>query len=143
MTRQLSHTDSVNATTFDPDDYGEKQKDLIAIEAYIRASGYWKLTNLVAGKMISVSPRTVVRVKEGTWKGSLNQDQQMRVSALIGLYKALHLYFGNDDLADEWIALPNAGPLFSGRKPVDAMIEEGLPMIMKTRNYVDALRDGV
>ncbi|MCY4035805.1 MAG: hypothetical protein OXF29_09130, partial [Hyphomicrobiales bacterium] len=82
------------------------------------------------------------RMKDGTWSGSLNQDQSMRLSAIIGLYKALHLYF-SDNIADSWVTLPNKGPLFSGRKPVDVMIEGGLPIMMDTRNYVDALRGGV
>ena len=142
MNQQLSHTDLAdNASGLTGSDK-KRVEELVATKAYVRLVGAWKLSNPIAGKLISVSSRTWARMKNGTWNGSLNQDQSMRLSAIIGLYKALHLYFG-DNIADSWVTLPNKGPLFSGRKPVDVMIEGGLPMMMDTRNYVDALRGGM
>jgi hypothetical protein len=41
------------------------------------------------------------------------------------------------------VRLPNRGPEFDGARPVDAMIEGGLPKILRVRGYVDALRGGV
>ena len=66
----------------------------------------------------------------------------LRASALVGLYKGLHLYFGAD-LADTWVSLPNRGPLFQGNSPVDFMTAGGLPAIMETRDYVDSVRGGL
>jgi hypothetical protein len=81
-------------------------------------------------------------MKTGGWSGRLSRDQLLRASGVVGLYKALHLYF-SDILADEWVRLPNAGPAFASRRPLDAMIDGGLPAILSTRDYVDALRGGV
>ncbi|WP_246660543.1 antitoxin Xre-like helix-turn-helix domain-containing protein [Nitratireductor sp. XY-223] len=113
----------------------------VAAKAYARIVAAWKLNNRLAADLIAVSPRTWARMKSGQWTGRLNRDQLLRVSAITGLYKALHLYF-SDALADRWVGLRNSGPIFSGREPVEAMIEGGLPAIMETRNYVDALRGG-
>ncbi|MGF1627397.1 MAG: antitoxin Xre/MbcA/ParS toxin-binding domain-containing protein, partial [Alphaproteobacteria bacterium] len=93
-------------------------------------------------ELIAVSPRTWSRMKTQSWTGQLSKDQLMRVSAITGLYKALHLYFG-DALADRWVTLDNAGPIFGGRSPAERMIEGGLPAIIEARDYVDALRGGV
>ena len=142
MNQQLPHADSADNASSLTDSDKKRVEGLVAIKAYVRLVRAWKLTNPIAGKLISVSPRTWTRMKDGTWSGSLNQDQSMRLSAIIGLYKALHLYFSGN-IADSWVTLPNKGPLFSGRKPVDVMIEGGLPIMMDTRNYVDALRGGV
>ena len=114
----------------------------VAAKAYARIAAAWGLSNQVAAELIAVSPRTWARMKTGEWTGRLNRDQLMRVSAITGLYKALHLYF-SDALADRWVSLRNTGPLFAGREPIEAMIDGGLPAIMETRNYVDALRGGV
>ncbi len=81
-------------------------------------------------------------MKSQGWSGRLSKDQLTRISAFVGLYKALHLYF-SDDLADDWITLDNAGPTFAGKAPAKKMIEGGLPAILETRDYVDALRGGV
>ena len=66
----------------------------------------------------------------------------LRLSALIGLYKSLELYF-DPPLARDWVKLPNQGPEFDGARPVAAMIAGGLPKIMRVRAYVDALRGGM
>jgi uncharacterized protein (DUF2384 family) len=121
--------------------YDAEQVAAVAAKAYARIVGAWRINNAEAAELIAVSARTWARMKTGAWVGKLNRDQLLRISAMSGLYKALHLYF-SDELADRWISLRNSGPLFAGREPVAAMIEGGLPVIMETRNYVDALRGG-
>lgn len=114
----------------------------VAAKAYARVIAAWELKNEEAAELVAVSPRTWGRMKSQEWSGKLSKDQLTRVSAITGLYKALHLYFG-DELADRWVTLDNAGPTFGGKAPTEKMIEGGLPAIMETRDYVDALRGGV
>ena len=114
----------------------------VAAKAYARLVTAWKLKNSDAAELIAVSPRTWSRMKSQEWSGRLSKDQLIRISAIVGLYKALHLYFG-DELADKWVTLDNSGPVFAGRAPTEKMLDGGLPAIMETRDYVDALRGGV
>ncbi len=114
----------------------------VAAKAYARIVAAWRLKNATAADLISVSPRTWSRIKTQAWDGVLKQDQLLRVSGLVGLYKALHLYFSHD-LADRWVSLPNKGPLFQGRPPEQVMVEGGLPAILAARDYVDAVRGGL
>lgn len=123
------------------DAYDADQVANVAAKAYARIAAFWKLNNAEASELIAVSPRTWARIKTGDWVGTLKRDQLMRISAVTGLYKALHLYF-SDDLADRWTGLNNSGPLFGGRTPIDFMVDGGLPAMLDTRNYVDALRGG-
>ena len=124
------------------DEHGGARVASVAVKAYARVVAAWKLRNKEAADLIAVAPRTWSRMKSPQWSGQMSQDQLMRVSAITGLYKALHLYF-SDDLADKWVSLDNTGPLFAGKTPTEKMIEGGLPAIMETRDYVDALRGGV
>jgi hypothetical protein len=64
------------------------------------------------------------------------------VSALVGIFKGLHLLFA-DGMADRWPTLPNKGPLFGGHSPVKVMIEGGIPAMLDVRRHVDALRGGL
>ena len=91
--------------------------------------------------MLGVSPSTWDRMSAGRWDKSLSQDQLTRVSALVGVFKGLHLLFA-DEMADRWMRLPNKGPLFENRTPVEAMIEGGIPTMLDVRRHVDALRAG-
>ena len=112
------------------------------LEAYRRLVDLWHLSNEEAAALIDVTERTWARVKKPGWSGRLSHDQLLRLSALVGLYKGLHLYF-SDRLADDWPGRPNEGPLFRGARPIAWMIAGGLPAIMAARDYVDALRGGV
>ena len=91
---------------------------------------------------MSVSPSTWDRIRSGEWRQSLSQDQLTRVSAMVGLYKGLHLLFA-DDMADRWVRLRNAGPLFQNLTPIEAMQKRGIPGMIDIRLYVDALRGGL
>lgn len=72
----------------------------------------------------------------------LDVDRLTRISYLVGIYKALHLLYG-DKLADEWIALPNTNPLFGGRTPLQYMIGGGVLALQTVRALLDARRGGL
>ncbi len=86
--------------------------------------------------------RTWERIRAGSWGQTLSQDQLMRVSAMVGVFKGLHLLFA-DDMADRWVRLRNAGPLFVNRTPIEAMRDDGIPGMLDVRRHVDALRGGL
>jgi antitoxin Xre/MbcA/ParS-like protein len=46
-------------------------------------------------------------------------------------------------MADRWPQLPNKGPLFGNRRPIDAMIDGGIPRMLEVRRYIDAVRGGI
>lgn len=72
----------------------------------------------------------------------LEVDRITRISYLLGIYKALHLLYG-DQLADEWVHLPNTNRIFAGRTPLAYMLAGGLPAMHTTRNLLDARRGGL
>lgn len=115
----------------------------VAIKATSRLLAAWGVNDEPAAKLAGVgSTRTWQRMKHENWAGDLSQDQLTRMSALIGLYQGLHVYFGKN-LADDWVNLENDGPLFGGLSPIDFMLENGIPAIIRVRDYVDALRGGL
>jgi len=113
-----------------------------AAKAFARLAKHWSLSNAEAAALLGVSQSTWERLKRGGRSEPLSQDQLTRVSALVGTFKALHLLFA-DGMADRWPQLPNKGPLFDNRRPIDAMIEGGIPRMLDVRRYVDAVRGGL
>lgn len=114
-----------------------------ALEAAIRLVAIWRLTSSQATALMGEgSDRTWFRMKSGEWKGVLSQDALTRISALIGIYKGLHLLF-SEPFADVWVKKPNNEPSFGGASPVDFMIAGGIPAMLETRGYIDALRGGL
>ncbi|HEY4135679.1 MAG TPA: DUF2384 domain-containing protein [Alphaproteobacteria bacterium] len=114
-----------------------------AIEGFVRLSELWRLTNSEACALLGdMSERTWFRMKASTWSGELTQDSLTRISATIGIFKGLRLLFSLP-LADEWVKLANAGPVFGGRAPYDVMRDGGIPAMLQVRRHVDALRGGL
>lgn len=114
----------------------------LALKAFRAIAQQWGLSKRDAAALLGVSDVTWDRIERGTWKQALSQDQLTRASAIIGTYKGLHVLFA-DAMADKWPKLPNRGPLFRRLSPVDAMIEGGIPMMLETRLYVDAMCEGI
>ena len=117
-------------------------RQAIALKAYARVAGAWSLTSREAAALADMSESTWKRARKPGYEGNLTQDQMLRLSALVGLYKSLELFF-DEPISREWVKLPNRGPEFDGLRPVDAMNAGGLPKILRVRTYVDALRGGV
>ncbi len=113
----------------------------VAVKAFLNLARAWDLSNVEAAALIGVSPSSLDRMKRGA-RPTLNQDQMTRVSALIGIFKGLHLLFV-DDMADAWLRRANSGPLFQRRTPIEAMIDGGIPAMLDVRRYVDAVRGGL
>jgi uncharacterized protein (DUF2384 family) len=120
---------------------GTERVDAAAAKALPRIFNAWGLDNEEAAELLRVGSRTYQRMKAQSWVGSLDEDQRVRASAIVGIYKALHVYF-SDDLADHWIQLPNKGSPFNERTPLFFMREGGIPALLFVRQFLDALRGG-
>ncbi|WP_323020931.1 MbcA/ParS/Xre antitoxin family protein [Pararhodobacter sp.] len=117
------------------------QVNAIALKAYARIVDAWALSLKEAAALADMSESTWKRARKPDFTGELTKDQLLRLSAVIGIYKSLELYF-SEPLARGWFSRPNTGPLFGGLRPVDTAIEGGLPQILAIRTYLDALRGG-
>jgi uncharacterized protein (DUF2384 family) len=113
-----------------------------ALEAVRNLAKAWSATGDEMAALLGVSSSTWDRIKAGAWGQALSQDQLTRASAIVGIFKGLHLLFA-DSMADRWIRLRNSGPLFGNRTPMETMIDGGIPVMIEVRRYVDALRGGL
>lgn len=127
-----------NEQTFQPDD--EKIRAAI-IKAVIKASEAWKLTNQEGADLFDVPIATWNRMKNGSFKGRLDQDKITRASLIIGIFKGLRLLF-NGPLTYGWVKSKNNGLAFNGQTPLQIMIENGIPAMVVVRQHIDALRGG-
>lgn len=73
---------------------------------------------------------------------TLDTDTLTRVSYLIGMFKALNIAYG-EELADEWIKLPNTNRIFAGQSPLAFLLSGGLPAFQVVRRLLDARRGGL
>ena len=74
-------------------------------------------------------------------KRTLGADTLLRISYLVGIFKALNILYG-EALADEWVRLPNTNRIFAGHTPLDYMKAGGIPALQTVRRLLDARRGG-
>lgn len=113
-----------------------------AINAFVKVAHNWRLTESQSrGLLGGIASSTFHAWKTEPDKQRLTQDTLIRISLVIGIYKALHIYFGHE-WADQWVTLGNRGPLFGGAAPIDYMISQGQPGMVQVRRMLDAWRGG-
>ncbi len=113
-----------------------------AIKAFLRIVHQWGLNEEQArGLLGGVASSTYHAWKTKPEGRKLDQDTLTRISLVIGIYKALHIYFGQP-WADRWIVLGNRSPMFAGQAPIDYMLHRGQPGMMEIRRMLDMWRGG-
>ena len=73
---------------------------------------------------------------------TLPLDTLLRISAILGIYKALTILFEDENQALVWLKGPHRGTLFAGASPMTYMLEGGHDGLMSVRRYLDAWRGG-
>ena len=72
---------------------------------------------------------------------TLDADRLVRISYLVGIFKALNILH-SEQLADEWVRLPNSNRIFRGVTPLAFMLTGGVPAMQAVRRLLDARRGG-
>ena len=112
-----------------------------ALAAFFKIVQTWGLRDESARQLLGgVSNGVFYQLKRGQ-KKTLDQDKLTRISLLLGIFKSLSLLYSRK-LADSWINLPNASPMFKGEAPLIYLIKGGLPALMRVRQMLEARREG-
>jgi len=85
---------------------------------------------------------TFFKFKDAPNSVILSFDSLVRISALLGIYKALHILYPDAKFADQWPKLPNSNPLFGGRPALDLMVDGGIDALYQVRRLLDGRRGG-
>ena len=113
-----------------------------ALKGFFRLMQAWRLRDEDARELLGgVSSSTYYEWKKNPDR-VLEVDRITRISYLIGIYKSLHIQYG-DKLADEWVSLANSNTIFAGRNPLQYMMAGGLLAMQTVRSLLDARRGGL
>ncbi len=74
--------------------------------------------------------------------GTLSCDALVRISLIVGIYKALHILYPEPELAGQWVKLRNSNPIFGGGTPLALMIDGGIDGLHQVRRLLDGRRGG-
>ena len=112
-----------------------------AIRTFFNIMDRWEVRDEDARRLLGgVSNGPFYEMKKNADR-VLESDRLLRVSYLIGIFKALNILY-SESLADRWIQLPNSNRIFGGQAPLAYMMKGGLPAMQIVRRLLDARRGG-
>ncbi len=113
-----------------------------AMRTFFNIAAAWGLSvNQQRGLLGWPAVSTYHKYKSGG-VGALPYDMLVRISLVIGIYKALHILYPEPELADQWIRLRNSNVLFGGQTPLAVMIDSGIDGLYRVRRMLDGRRGG-
>lgn len=113
-----------------------------AVPAFFKIADAWSLKDELSRQLLGgVSNGAFYQLKRGE-KKTLDQDKLTRISLLLGIFRALNILYSRK-LADAWMTLPNANPMFQGEPPLTYLIKGGVPAFVRVRQLLDARRGGL
>ena len=111
-----------------------------ALRSFFNIASLWELSVQEQRALLGwPAPSTFHKYKAGQ-VGTLSYDMLVRVSLVLGIYKALHILYPDRQLADRWVKLPNSNPLFGGRPALALMTEGGVDGLLQVRRLLDGRR---
>lgn len=119
-----------------------KRKSGPALRAFFRIADAWDLDPTEQRGLLGWQSKSTVY----NWKAAMDDvtlpyDVLVRLSLILGIYKALHVLYPDAELADGWMKLRNQNPLFGGRAPLEHAL--GGPIALyDVRRLLDARRGG-
>jgi hypothetical protein len=114
-----------------------------ALKAFFSIMDHWRVRDEDARQLLGgVTNGPYYEMKRNPDGRVLDVDKLLRVSYLIGIFKALQILHA-EALADEWVRLPNTNRIFGGATPLAYMIAGGVPALQTVRRLLDARRGGL
>lgn len=114
-----------------------------ALRAFFNIMERWSVRDEDARQLLGgVTNGPYYEMKKHPMGRVLDADKLLRVSYLVGIFKALNILH-SQGLADDWVRLPNANRLFGGIAPLAYMKQGGAPAMQSVRRLLDARRGGM
>jgi hypothetical protein len=114
-----------------------------ALKAFFNIVDHWGVRDEDARQLLGgVTNGPYYEMKKNPKGRVLDADKLLRISYLIGIFKALNILHGQP-LADQWVCLSNSNRIFVGSTPLVYMMKGGAPAMQTVRRLLDARRGGM
>lgn len=119
-----------------------RRKSGPALRAFFGIAARWQLGAEEERALLGWPPRSTFHKWKAGNPGALPYDTLIRISLVLGVYKALHILYPEAAFADGWVRMANTNPLFAGRAPIDVMAGGDVDALYAVRRLLDGRRGG-
>ena len=111
-----------------------------ALRTFFSIARAWGLSTAEERALLGWPPASTFHKYKSGDAGVLSFDTLMRISLVLGIYKALQLLYPEPAFADRWVRMPNANPVFGGGTPLAFVADNGLDGLHQVRRLLDSRR---
>lgn len=118
-----------------------------ALRTFLNIAEEWRLSEAERLRVLGLPSRStfhgwVAKARKGA-AITLSVDELIRLSLVLGIYKALKIVFARPEDAERWLRAPNSGPAFGGHAPLQLITSGTQDALTMVRWHLDAWRGGV
>ncbi len=111
-----------------------------ALRTFFNILERWQLSGQEGQTLLATPGSTYFRWKKQPDQAQIDGDKLERISYILGIYKALHLIYSDEAVADGWLRRPNQNPLFGGQPPLARLLGGQVADLYVIRQHLDARR---
>ena len=118
-----------------------------SLKAFMEITKRWELNETQQRVLLGDPPRATfynwVKKAEDGSRLKLSLDTLLRISAVLGIHKALCILFVHQNESMIWLKGRHDSLQFAGKSPLDTMLNGTQDDLMTVRRYLDAWRGGL
>jgi hypothetical protein len=142
--RKVAEPDSISLVNIDA--ATRRRVSAPGLRTFVRIADQWGLSEAERLRVLGHPGRStyhvwIAKARDGR-EVSLPFDALFRISAVLGIHKALEIIFVRQDEAVRWLRSANAGLMFGGQRPFDLLTSGSQDHLMLLRRHLDAWRGG-
>jgi uncharacterized protein (DUF2384 family) len=108
------------------------------LRTFERIADRWRLSRPEREMVLGLPRSTYARLRANPERANLDRGTLERISLVLGIYKALHVLFSDDERADTWIDRPSAA--FGGRPARERLTTGLVTDLAAVRHHLDVAR---
>jgi len=114
-----------------------------ALRTFFNILQRWHLGPQAGQTLLGTPGSTYFRWKKQPNQAQVSADTLERISYILGIYKALHLIYSDEALADDWLKRPNTNAIFAGQPPIQRLLGGHVADLYVIRQHLDARRGSI
>ena len=109
-----------------------------SLRAFFNIAKAWDLSEDDEAAILDQSDREALRAWKDERGPEVGGETILRISYVLGIFRAINTLLPRKDIANAWVKQPNAAPIFGGLTALDRMTRGNIEDLKIVRKYLDA-----
>ncbi|MBY6013593.1 MbcA/ParS/Xre antitoxin family protein [Qipengyuania gaetbuli] len=109
-----------------------------ALDAVFKIARAWGLSEHEEAVILGQPDHEALRAWKDGKGPEIDKETVLRMSYVLGIFRAINTLLPIPERADAWIRKPNKAPIFDGRSALDRMTDGAIEDLKIVRQYLDA-----